>query len=153
MKNIILKNDEATNKLGELISKQLLKIDKSSIEIHLEGDLGVGKTFLSRSIISNSGWDGLVKSPTYTLCEEYDLKELLFLHIDLYRTNEPEDIHIFNLDRKTHSKKIIIIEWPQKLVTERNFDLKVFFEHFGDGRKISIKDKNKLFSNLVKYYV
>ena len=153
MKNIILKNDEATNKLGELISKQLLKIDKSSIEIHLEGDLGVGKTFLSRSIISNSGWDGLVKSPTYTLCEEYDLKELLFLHIDLYRTNEPEDIHIFDLDRKTHSKKIIIIEWPQKLITERNFDLKVFFEHFGDGRKISIKDKNKLFSNLVKYYV
>ena len=153
MKNIILKNDEATNKLGELISKQLLKIDKSSIEIHLEGDLGVGKTFLSRSIISNSGWDGLVKSPTYTLCEEYDLKELLFLHIDLYRTNEPEDIHIFDLDRKTHSKKIIIIEWPQKLVTERNFDLKVFLEHFGDGRKISIKDKNKLFSNLVKYYV
>tara|TARA_Y100000996_G_C22523797_1_gene643544 strand:- start:731 stop:1192 length:462 start_codon:yes stop_codon:yes gene_type:complete len=153
MKNIILKNDEATNKLGELISKQLLKIDKSSIEIHLEGDLGVGKTFLSRSIISNSGWDGLVKSPTYTLCEEYDLKELLFLHIDLYRTNEPEDIHIFDLDRKTHSKKIIIIEWPQKLITERNFDLKVFFEHFGDGRKVSIKDKNKLFSNLVKYYV
>ena len=153
MKNIILKNDAATNKLGELISKQLLKIDKSSIEIHLEGDLGVGKTFLSRSIISNSGWDGLVKSPTYTLCEEYDLKELLFLHIDLYRTNEPEDIHIFDLDRKTHSKKIIIIEWPQKLITERNFDLKVFFEHFGDGRKISIKDKNKLFSNLVKYYV
>ena len=153
MKNIILKNDAATNKLGELISKQLLKIDKSSIEIHLEGDLGVGKTFLSRSIISNSGWDGLVKSPTYTLCEEYDLKELLFLHIDLYRTNEPEDIHIFDLDRKTHSKKIIIIEWPQKLITERNFDLKVFFEHFGDGRKVSIKDKNKLFSNLVKYYV
>ncbi len=153
MKNIILKNDEATNKLGELISKQLLKIDKSSIEIHLEGDLGVGKTFLSRSIISNSGWDGLVKSPTYTLCEEYDLKELLFLHIDLYRTNEPEDIQIFDLDRKTHSKKIIIIEWPQKLITERNFDLKVFFEHFGDGRKVSIKDKNKLFSNLVKYYV
>ena len=152
MKNIILKNDEATNKLGELISKQLLKIDKSSIEIHLEGDLGVGKTFLSRSIISNSGWDGLVKSPTYTLCEEYDLKELLFLHIDLYRTNEPEDIHIFDLDRKTHSKKIIIIEWPQKLITERNFDLKVFFEHFGDGRKVSIKDKNKLFSNLIKYY-
>ena len=153
MKNIILKNDAATNKLGELISKQLLKIDKSSIEIHLEGDLGVGKTFLSRSIISNSGWDGLVKSPTYTLCEEYDLKELLFLHIDLYRTNEPEDIHIFDLDRKTHSKKIIIIEWPQKLITERNFDLKVFFEHFGDGRKVSIEDKNKLFSNLVKYYV
>ena len=55
MKNIILENDEATSKLGELISKQLSKIDQSSIEIHLEGDLGAGKTFLTRSIISNSG--------------------------------------------------------------------------------------------------
>ena len=52
MKNIILENDEATSKLGELISKQISKIDQSSIEIHLEGDLGAGKTFLTRSIIS-----------------------------------------------------------------------------------------------------
>ncbi len=152
MKNIILDNDEATNKLGELISKQLAEIDKSSIEIHLEGDLGAGKTFLTRSIISNSGWNGLVKSPTYTLCEEYDLGDLFFLHVDLYRTNEAEDIHIFDLDRKTHSKKIIIIEWPQKLVKERDFDLKIFFEHFNGSRKISIKDRSKLFSDLIKYY-
>ncbi len=88
MKNIDLKNDEATNKLGEIISKNLKNISKSSIEIHLEGDLGSGKTFLTRSIISNSGWEGLVKSPTYTLCEEYDLGDLIFLHIDLYRTDE-----------------------------------------------------------------
>ena len=152
MKNIILDNDEATNKLGELISKQLAEIDKSSIEIHLEGDLGAGKTFLTRSIISNSGWNGLVKSPTYTLCEEYDLGDLFFLHVDLYRTNEAEDIHIFDLDRKMHSKKIIIIEWPQKLVKERDFDLKIFFEHFNDSRKVSIKDGSKLFSDLLKYY-
>ena len=152
MKNIILENDEATSKLGELISKQLSKIDQSSIEIHLEGDLGAGKTFLTRSINSNSGWSELVKSPTYTLCEEYDLGDLFFLHVDLYRTDELEDIHIFNLDRKTHSKKIIIIEWPQKLVTERDFDLKIFLEHFEGGRKVSINDKHKLFLDLIKYY-
>ncbi len=152
MKNIILENDEATSKLGELISKQLSKIDQSSIEIHLEGDLGAGKTFLTRSIISNSGCSELVKSPTYTLCEEYDLGDLFFLHVDLYRTDELEDIHIFNLDRKTHSKKIIIIEWPQKLVTERDFDLKIFLEHFEGGRKVSINDKHKLFLDLIKYY-
>ena len=152
MKNIILSNDEATNKLGELISSQFSRINKSSIEIHLEGDLGAGKTFLTRSIISNSGWNGLVKSPTYTLCEEYDLGDLFFLHVDLYRTDELEDIHIFNLDRKTHSKKIIIIEWPQKLVAERDFDLKIFLEHFEGGRKVSINDKHKLFLDLIKYY-
>ena len=152
MNKIYLENDESTNKLGSLISEKLKEINKSTIEIHLEGDLGAGKTFLTRSIISNSGWSGLVKSPTYTLCEEYDLGDVIFLHIDLYRTNEPEDIHIFDLDRKTHLKKIIIIEWPQKLVIKRNFDLKISFEHFEDGRKVLINDNDELFSSLIKHY-
>ena len=152
MNKIYLENDESTNKLGALISEKLKEINKSSIEIHLEGDLGAGKTFLTRSIISNSGWSGLVKSPTYTLCEEYDLGDVIFLHIDLYRTDEPEDIHIFDLDRKTHLKKIIIIEWPQKLVIKRNFDLKISFEHFEDGRKVLINDNDELFSSLIKHY-
>ena len=152
MNKIYLENDESTNKLGALISEKLKEINKSSIEIHLEGDLGAGKTFLTRSIISNSGWSGLVKSPTYTLCEEYDLGDVIFLHIDLYRTDEPEDIHIFDLDRKTHLKKNIIIEWPQKLAVKRNFDLKISFEHFDDGRKVSINDNNELFSSLIKHY-
>ena len=152
MNKIYLENDESTNKLGALISENLKKINKSTIEIHLEGDLGAGKTFLTRSIISNSGWNGLVKSPTYTLCEEYDLGDVIFLHIDLYRTDEPEDIHIFDLDRKTHLKKIIIIEWPQKLAIKRNFDLKISFEHFEDGRKVLINDNDELFSSLIKHY-
>ena len=152
MNKIYLENDESTNKLGALISEKLKKINKSTIEIHLEGDLGAGKTFLTRSIISNSGWSGLVKSPTYTLCEEYDLGDVIFLHIDLYRTDEPEDIHIFDLDRKTHLKKIIIIEWPQKLAIKRDFDLKISFEHFEDGRKVLINDNDKLFSSLIKHY-
>ena len=152
MNKIYLENDESTNKLGALISEKLKEINKSTIEIHLEGDLGAGKTFLTRSIISNSGWSGLVKSPTYTLCEEYDLGDVIFLHIDLYRTDEPEDIHIFDLDRKTHLKKIIIIEWPQKLAINRDFDLKISFEHFKDGRKALIKDTGELFSSLIKHY-
>ena len=152
MNKIYLENDESTNKLGALISEKLKEINKSTIEIHLEGDLGAGKTFLTRSIISNSGWRGLVKSPTYTLCEEYDLGDVIFLHIDLYRTDEPEDIHIFDLDRKTHLKKIIIIEWPQKLAIKRNFDLKISFEHFEDGRKVLINNNYELFSSLIKHY-
>ena len=152
MNKIFLENDESTNKLGALISEKLKEINKSKIEIHLEGDLGAGKTFLTRSIISNSGWRGLVKSPTYTLCEEYDLGDVIFLHIDLYRTDEPEDIHIFDLDRKTHLKKIIIIEWSQKLAIKRNFDLKISFEHFEDGRKVLINDNDELFSSLIKHY-
>ena len=125
MKNLILENDGATKKLGQKISEIIKSSDKQNIEIHLQGDLGAGKTFITRSIIKNCGWEDLVKSPTYTLCEEYDLDEFLFLHIDLYRTNEAQDIDIFNLDRVTYKKKIILIEWPERLQLDRKYDLKI----------------------------
>ena len=60
----------------------------------------------------------MVKSPTYTLCEEYELDELLFLHIDLYRSGDAEDIDLFDLDRDIKKQKIILIEWPEKLFSD-----------------------------------
>ena len=152
MKELILQNDEATNKLGKDIAREIKLADASSIEIHLEGDLGAGKTFLSRSIIKNCGWNDLVKSPTYTLCEEYDLGEYLFLHIDLYRTNEAQYIDIFDLNRQTDSKKIVLIEWPERLKQKREFDLKLNFNHLINGRKINIETSSDVFSNWLKSY-
>ena len=150
MKKIYLKNDDATNNIGKLILEDILNISKDNIEIHLEGNLGAGKTFLTRSIISHAGWSGLVKSPTYTLCEEYELNKLLFLHIDLYRSDESEDLDIFNLNRETHLKKIIIIEWSDKLKENRSFDLKIKFEHINNQREIEIIDNSNLFLTLKK---
>ena len=152
MKELILQNDEATNKLGKDIAREIKLADASSIEIHLEGDLGAGKTFISRSIIKNCGWNDLVKSPTYTLCEEYDLGKYLFLHIDLYRTNEAQDIDIFDLNRQTDSKKIVLIEWPERLKQKREFDLKLNFNHLINGRKINIEASSDVFSNWLKSY-
>jgi tRNA threonylcarbamoyladenosine biosynthesis protein TsaE len=114
--------------------------------------LGAGKTFLSRSIIKSCGWRDLVKSPTYTLCEEYDLGEYLFLHIDLYRTNEAQDIDIFDLKRKTDSKKIVLIEWPERLNKKESLTLKLNFNHLSNGRKINIKTGSDVFSNWLKSY-
>ena len=152
MKELILQNDEATNKLGKDIASEIKLADASSIEIHLEGDLGAGKTFISRSIIKNCGWSDLVKSPTYTLCEEYDLGKYLFLHIDLYRTNQAQDIDIFDLNRQTDSKKIVLIEWPERLKQKREFDLKLNFNHLINGRKINIEASSDVFSNWLKSY-
>ncbi|MDA7747962.1 tRNA (adenosine(37)-N6)-threonylcarbamoyltransferase complex ATPase subunit type 1 TsaE [Gammaproteobacteria bacterium] len=145
MTKLILQNDDATNNIGKDIAQKIINSKNNSIEIHLEGDLGAGKTFLTRSIIQNSGWQDIVKSPTYTLCEEYELKDLLFLHIDLYRTNEAQDIDIFDLERSVDSKKIIIIEWPERLQVKRIYDLKITFEHITDGREISITSNNSDF--------
>ena len=49
MKKLILQNDDATNELGAQIAKEINKSTSNCIEIHLEGDLGAGKTFISRS--------------------------------------------------------------------------------------------------------
>ena len=57
MKKIILKNDDATTNLGAALALQIKDSASDSIEIHLEGDLGAGKTFISRSIIKHCGWD------------------------------------------------------------------------------------------------
>lgn len=152
MKRLILKDDDATNKLGSEIAKKIIGSEKDSIEIHLQGDLGAGKTFISRSIIKNCGWDELVKSPTYTLCEEYELPNILFLHIDLYRTEEAQDIDIFNLDRNISSKKIVLIEWPERLQYSRDFDLKIEFTHIKNGREVLITSKDNDFSEWADDY-
>ena len=152
MKKLTLINDEATNQLGSKIAMEILKSSSQEIEIHLEGDLGAGKTFISRSIIKNCGWKDLVKSPTYTLCEEYDFNNLMFLHIDLYRTNEAEDIDIFDLSRKINSKKVVLIEWPERLQHGRSFDLKIVFSHLPEGREVSLISGDNDFKEWLKAY-
>ncbi|MDB9958960.1 tRNA (adenosine(37)-N6)-threonylcarbamoyltransferase complex ATPase subunit type 1 TsaE [Gammaproteobacteria bacterium] len=152
MKKLTLINDEATNQLGSKIAMEILKSSSQEIEIHLEGDLGAGKTFISRSIIKNCGWKDIVKSPTYTLCEEYDFNNLMFLHIDLYRTNEAEDIDIFDLSRKINSKKVVLIEWPERLQHERSFDLKIIFSHLPEGREVSLISGDNGFKEWLKTY-
>ena len=104
MSKVFLENEQATIKLGSQLAESIKSCSARNLEIHLHGDLGAGKTFISRSIIQSSGWSGLVKSPTYTLCEEYDLNELLFLHIDLYRSEDIEDIDLFILVIKAHNR-------------------------------------------------
>ena len=150
MNNLILKDDSATNILGKNIANILLKSSFDVIEIHLNGDLGTGKTFITKSILKNSGGSRKVKSQTYTLCEEYEFNNLLFLHIDLYRTNEAEDILIFNLDRKINGKKIIIIEWPERLKEPRPYDMKINLEHLDKSREASFNIKNNIFLGLDK---
>ena len=71
-----------------------------------------------------------------------------FLHIDLYRTEEAEDILIFNLDRKINAKKIIIIEWPERLKNDRPFDMKINFEYKENSREVKIDVKNNIFDGI-----
>ena len=138
---IFLKDSDATDDLGKKISKLISSSDNNVIEIHLIGELGTGKTFLTKSILNALGWHGVVKSPTYTLCDEYETEDILFLHVDLYRLNDVYDVQILDLDRQSEKTKVIIIEWPEILGDTRSFDLKVCLNYKDDGREALLEDK------------
>ena len=118
----------------------------------LSGFLGAGKTTLVRGILQGFDWDDLVTSPSYTLCEEYEIKNKLFLHIDLYRINSIEDIEVLNLDRATTKQKIIFIEWPENLLEKRDTDLIINLFHDNQRRQVSLETRNAEMSSNIKVY-
>ena len=138
---IFLKDPDATADFGIEISKLISDSKNNVIEIHLVGELGAGKTFLTKSILNSLGWHGIVKSPTYTLCDEYETDDILFLHVDLYRLNDVYDVQILDLDRQSEKTKVIIIEWPEILGETRSFDLKVCLNYKDNGREALLEDK------------
>ena len=138
---IFLKDPDATCDLGVEIAGLISDSSNDVIEIHLVGELGAGKTFLTKSILNSLGWQGIVKSPTYTLCDEYETEDILFLHVDLYRLNDVSEIQILDLDRQSEKLKVIIIEWPEIIGKSRGFDLKVYLNYKDEGREALLENK------------
>lgn len=96
--------------LGKAIAESL---DKPCV-MTLTGDLGAGKSVLARSIIRSLGHVGAVKSPTYTLVEEYNVGGWKIAHLDLYRLNDPEELHYLGFDDIVANSDLLVIEWPDK---------------------------------------
>ena len=138
---IFLKDPDATCDLGVEIAGLISDSSNDVIEIHLVGELGAGKTFLTKSILNSLGWHGIVKSPTYTLCDEYETEDMLFLHVDLYRLSDSSEIQILDLDRSSEKIKVIIIEWPEIVGDSRGFDLKVSLSYRDQGREALLENK------------
>lgn len=106
--------------------------------VFLNGDLGTGKTTLVRGLLRYVGFDGVVKSPTYTLVEPYLFNSRKIYHFDLYRLADPEELEYMGIRDYLSSDALCLIEWPEKaqgfLPQE---DLNVFIQHADESRKIS----------------
>ena len=150
IENYILQDESETLNFGSNIAALINESDKAIFEFHLQGDLGAGKTTLVRGVLRALGWNGSVKSPTYTICEEYEFDQFLILHIDLYRTEIDEDVEMLELNRSFDGKKIIFIEWPEKVEDKRLFNLKINMMHFENSRKIRIIGDTILIEKLIK---
>ncbi|MDB4043569.1 tRNA (adenosine(37)-N6)-threonylcarbamoyltransferase complex ATPase subunit type 1 TsaE [Gammaproteobacteria bacterium] len=152
MLKLKLKNESKTLLLGSAIGEIIKNFDFKNFEIHLNGNLGAGKTTLVRGAIQNLDWTDVVTSPSYTLCEEYEVNGRLLLHVDLYRINSIEDLEVLNLDRVTTLQKIIFIEWPENLRTDRNVDVIIDLDHDNRARHASIKCKDSNVESSIKTY-
>ena len=86
------------------------------------------------------------------MCEEYEIDGKLLLHIDLYRINSLEDVEILNLDRQSDMPKVIFIEWPENLQTDRNVDVIIDLKHADQARHASIECKDSNIESSIKTY-
>ena len=109
------------------------------LKVWLQGNLGSGKTTLTRGMLRALGHEGKVKSPTYTLIEPYTASGLKFYHFDFYRFHTPEEYLEAGLDEYFSGDGVCIVEWPEKALPFLALpDLEIFLELASEGRKAEI---------------
>ncbi len=135
-KNIVeLADESAMVAFGQALSALI----KNPMVITLKGQLGAGKTTLSRGMLQGLGHCGSVKSPTYTIVEPYKLSAGSVFHFDLYRIADAEELEYMGFGEYLAEAQLCLIEWPER---GQGFlpqaDIAIEISQSGDGRCVTL---------------
>jgi tRNA threonylcarbamoyladenosine biosynthesis protein TsaE len=107
---MLLGSAEATEQLGAAMASSLRVGDV----VALFGELGAGKTTLTRGLLRALGFEGDVASPTFPIVQPYDELRVPVWHVDLYRIEDPDELIELALD-EARGDAALVIEWPERL--------------------------------------
>lgn len=131
-----LADEAATRALGARLARAL----EPGLRLYLHGDLGSGKTTLARGLLRGLGFQGRVKSPTYTLVELYTVSRLNLYHFDFYRFRDPKEWRDAGFNEYFGDSSVCLVEWPEKaggLLPAADLDIALRFA--GDRRDLEIR--------------
>lgn len=109
-------NSVIINSLAQLeqVAEQFQQQVKAGDVVYLLGDLGAGKTTFTQFFLAACGVTEHVKSPTYTLYEIYQVAKQSYIHMDLYRLTDPEELFYLGIEELIDGQNILLVEWPSK---------------------------------------
>jgi len=140
------KIDITSEKLTKELAKEFTKYLKGGEFVFLYGEMGVGKTTFVKYLINeyqkiNNLTQTEITSPTFSLLNEYQVKDLRIKHYDLFRINRKEDINNLDIFEKDN-KLITLIEWPQLIADKQDIKfIALTFNYLNDlnDRSVDIK--------------
>lgn len=122
----------------ERLARVLAATAPTPAVVHLQGDLGAGKSTLARGWLRSLGVSGAIRSPTYTLVERYPLAAGEALHLDLYRIGDGAELEFLGLDDADAA--LWLVEWPERAGHSLPAaDLLVALSIEGDGRRCALR--------------
>jgi tRNA threonylcarbamoyladenosine biosynthesis protein TsaE len=128
-----LQDTDATEALGHALAATR----PAHAVVHLQGDLGAGKSTLARALLRALGVQGAIRSPTYTLVERYPIPGGEAWHLDLYRIGDAAELDFLGLDEAIAT--LWLVEWPEKAGSALPAaDLRIELESHGDGRNAGL---------------
>src|SRR5262249_16320871 len=108
-------NEQEMEQVGKELSEFLDKMPNSQpVIVYLKGNLGAGKTTLTRGFLRAQGHQETVKSPTFTLVEPYEFKDHRVYHFDFYRLKSPLELEGMGIRDYFVPGAYCLIEWPEK---------------------------------------